>query len=101
VNGIDGNHASLSQAGESGDNYLTTGCKRHGAVKCDRRSVFLIPNPSGSQGGGQLAMGGTSCRDIYFAKGEVNYTFEQGGKYGYACANHDTDRANWQYPNNH
>src|SRR5438552_4762806 len=67
MNSIDRNHASLSQTGESGDNYLTTGCKRHRAIKCDRRSVFLVPDPSGSQGGGQLAMRGTSCRNIYFA----------------------------------
>src|SRR2546430_9425747 len=48
VNGIDGNHSPLFQTGESGDNYVTARCKRHSAVERDRRSVFLVPDPSGS-----------------------------------------------------
>jgi hypothetical protein len=64
VDGVDGNHAALSQAGQGRDYDIAAGSKRDGAIERYRRLFRLAPHPLGSQRGGQLAMRGTPRGDV-------------------------------------
>src|SRR5215831_12877206 len=56
MNGIDGDHASLSQAGQRREHDLSTRSESDRAVQCGRRAIVLGAHPSGAHRGCQLPM---------------------------------------------